>query len=225
MDVSSKASPSAELSDVAAQCAECERAAANLILSRSGASICPECIKSYYAACSVCGGFIPQDEALSRNDLIYCADCFAKPADKAAAGTVNETLIESLIAEYVSLHAEEKRLSERMEVIKEQLKSAAAGRQREGSAVTLRAGDEAVRCSYRAALKCDTESVEALAEVLDEEQFSTLFERKVSFNPVKDGIARLLSSTDEAAQEVREAVRAAVRETEIVTLSVMTTRK
>ena len=134
-------------------------------------------------------------------------------------------VIESLIAEYTSLHTEEKRINDRIEVIKEQLKSAAAIRQREGNAVTLRAGDAAVRCNYRTSFKCDTESAEALAQLLDEEQFSSLFERKLSFNPIKDRLTQFLSGTDEATQEVREIVRAAVRETETVTLSVVTTRK
>src|SRR4051812_6257743 len=83
VDISSKALKPAESNGAAAHCAECERAAGNLILSRAGASVCSECIKTYYVACSGCAGFIPQDEALSRNELIYCADCFAKPADKA----------------------------------------------------------------------------------------------------------------------------------------------
>lgn len=225
MDAKSNATLPSEPQTSAMQCAECEQPGANMILSRSGANICHECAESYYVACSGCGGFIPQDESLSRGELAYCADCFSKPAGETDIGAADETLIESLIAEYISLHAEEKRISDRMEVIKEQLKSAAAIRQREGNAVTLRAGDAAVRCNYRASLKCDTEAVEALARLLDEEQFSSLFERKLSFNPIKDRIAQFLLGTDVATQEVREALRAAVRETETVTLSVVTARK
>jgi hypothetical protein len=225
VDARSKASLPPEPQSSAMQCAECEQPSTHMILSRSGASICSECVETYYVACSGCGGYVPQDESLARGELAYCADCFSKPTGETNMGAVDETLIESLIAEYISLHTEEKRINDRIEVIKEQLKSAAAVRQREGNAVTLRAGDAAVRCNYHTSFKCDTESVEALVQLLDEEQFSLLFERKSSFNPIKDRITQLLSSTDEATQEVREVVRAAVRETETVTLSVVTTRE
>ena len=206
-------------------CAECEQPVASVVLSRAGTNLCAECVAAYYVACSGCGGLVPKDESVSRNDLPYCADCFSKPPGETNAATVDETLIETLIAEYIALHTEEKRVSDRMEVIKEQLKNAAATRQREGNAVTLRAGDAAVRCSYRASLKCDAESAEALAGLLEEEEFSSLFERKTSFNPIKDRIAEFLAGTDEAHQEARDAVRAALRESETVTLSVVTTRK
>ena len=225
MDASGKSSVSAETNGAAMPCAECEQPSARLISSRAGAGVCSECVEAYYVACSTCGGFVPQDESLARGELAYCADCFSKPAGEGKEVAVDETLIESLISEYISLHAEEKRISARMEVVKERLKSAAATRQREANAVTLRAGDAAVRCNYRASLKCDTESVEALARLLDEEQFLSLFERKLSFNPIKDGITQFLSGTDKARQEVRDALRATVRETETVTLSVVSKRK
>jgi hypothetical protein len=207
------------------QCAECEQSGSNMILSRAGASLCAECVAAYYVACSDCGGLVAKDESLSRDGLAYCSDCFSKPSDAAVAGTVDETLIETLIAEYISLHAEEKRISDRMEVVKDQLKSAASAKRREGNAVTLRAGDAAIRCSYRTSLKCDADSAELLAQLLDEAEFSTLFERKTSFTPVKDRIAEFLKDADESHQAARDAVRAALHETETVTLSVVTTRK
>jgi hypothetical protein len=196
-----------------------------MLSSRAGASLCAECVAAYYVACSDCGGLVAKDESLSRGNLIYCSDCFSNPSGATGAGTVDETLIETLIAEYVSLHAEEKRIGDRMEIIKGHLKNAAAAKQREGNAVTLRAGDAAIRCSYRASLKCDADSAEALAQLLDEEEFSRLFEQKTSFTPVKDRIAEFLSDADESHQAARDAVRAALRETETVTLSVVTARK
>jgi hypothetical protein len=207
------------------ECAECEQLGGNMISSRSGATICPECVKAYYVACSDCGGFVAKDESLSRENLAYCSDCFSKPSGATGAGIVDETLMEALIAEYVSLHAEEKRISDRMEVVKDQLKTAASAKQREGNAVTLRAGDAAIRCSYRTSLKCDADSTEALAQLLDEEEFSRLFERKTSFTPVKDRITEFLKDVDETHQAARDAVRAALRETETVTLSVVIARK
>src|SRR2546421_2388178 len=166
-------------------CAECEQPTANPALSRAGARLCAECVAAYYVVCSGCGALVAKDEAPMRQNLAYCPECFATPVGAADGGTVDETIIESLVAEYVSLHAEEKRISDRMEVIKEQLKNAAALRQREGNAVTLRTETAAIRCSYRASLKCDTEAAEALAQLLDVGEFSALFERKTSFTPVK----------------------------------------
>jgi hypothetical protein len=196
-----------------------------MLSSRVGASLCAECVAAYYVACSDCGGFVAKDESLSRENLIYCSDCFSNPSGATGAGTVDETRIETLIAEYISLHAEEKRIGDRMDVIKDQLKNAAAAKQRIGNAVTLRAGDVAIRCSYRSSLKCDADSAEALAQLLDEEEFSRLFARKTSFTPVKDRIAEFLNDADESHRAARDAVRAALRETEIVALSVVTARK
>ncbi|MGB9179882.1 MAG: hypothetical protein WCB68_11610 [Pyrinomonadaceae bacterium] len=207
------------------QCAECEQSGSNMVLSRAGASLCAECVDAYYVACSDCGGLVAKDESLSRDDLAYCSDCFSKPSGATVAGTVDETLIEMLIAEYISLHAEEKRISDRLEIIKDRLKTAATAKQREGNAVTLRAGDAAIRCSYRTSLKCDADSAEALAQLLDEAEFSALFERKTSFTPLKDRITEFLKDADESHQAARDALRAALRETETVTLSVVTTRK
>jgi hypothetical protein len=226
MEVNSKASlPTEPDVSSAPVCAECERQGGDMILSRAGASICNECVEAYYVACSACGGVVAKDEALSRDGLACCSDCFSQPSGASGAGVVDETLIETLIAEYVSLHAEEKRISDRMEVVKDKLKSAASAKRREGNAVTLRAGEAAIRCSYRTSLKCDADSAEALAQLLDEEQFFQLFERKTSFTPVKDRITEFLKDADESQQAARDAVRAAVRETETVTLSVVTARK
>ena len=206
-------------------CAECEQPGSGMILSRSGASICPECVEAYYVACSDCGGFVAKDESRARDGLACCSGCFSTPSGVTGAGVVDETLIETLIAEYISLHAEEKRISDRMEVVKDQLKSAASAKRREGNTITLRAGEAAIRCSYRTSLKCDADSAEALAQLLDEEEFSRLFERKTSFTPFKDRITEFLKDEDASHQAARDAVRAALRETETVTLSVVTTRK
>ncbi|MBC7910969.1 MAG: hypothetical protein H7Y30_10745 [Pyrinomonadaceae bacterium] len=205
-------------------CAECEQATTNAAMTLAGARLCADCVAAYYIACTDCGGLVAKDESLARDNLAYCSNCFSKTSEDAGAGVVDEGLIEALIAEYVSLHAEEKRISERLEVIKEQLKKAATGRHRVGNAVTLRAGDEAVRCSYRSSLKFDNEAAGTLSKLLGDEEFSTLFERKTSFNPIKDRIAEFLANPDDTQREAREAVRAALRETETVTLSVMPNR-
>lgn len=206
-------------------CAECESSAAIVLVSLAGASLCAVCVEAYYVACAGCGGHLPQDEALRREGLAYCSRCFSKPFGESAAGADDETPIEALIAEYVELHAEEKRIGDRLGEIKEKLKNAAAARRREGNAVTLRAGEAAIRCSYRTTLKCEAESVAAIAQLLDEAEFSALFERKTSFTPLKERIAEFLASADQTHEQTRQAVRAALRETETVTLSVVPARK
>lgn len=206
-------------------CAECEQPAPSNLLSLAGATLCAECAEAYYVSCSGCSGLLPRDESFDRRGLAYCADCFAAPPDVARDDAPAETDAQSLIAEFVALHAEEKRISKRMSEIKERLKSIAASQQRVGNAVTMRAGETAVRCSYRMSLKCDTEAVEALEEVLDEEEFSRLFERKTSFSAIEGGLREFLASEDAEHERARELLRKAVRETETTTLSVVSDRR
>ncbi len=119
--------------------------------------------------------------------MILCADCYAKPP----SASTNSGLLknpEALISEYIALHAEEKRIKTRMDQLKEALKEVAAVQQRISNAVTLRAGDQAVKCSFRSSLKCNQEVVESLAERLDEQEFDELFERKVSYSPHKERV-------------------------------------
>lgn len=206
-------------------CAECEQPTASDLLSLAGASLCAECAEAYYVSCSGCAGLLPKDEALDRRGLAYCADCFAAPADVARGDASVEANTHSLIAEFVALHAEEKRISKRMSEIKESLKAIAASQQRVGNAVTMRAGESAVRCSYRVSLKCDTEAVEALEQVLDKEEFSRLFERKTSFNAVEGELREFLAGENAEHERARELIRKAVRETETTSLSVISDRK
>ncbi len=211
-------------------CGECEQIVASYTAARGagGASVnvCEECLAAYYIACAACRELFPQDEARTRDNLNLCAECFTKPlvtSGKDEAG--NDAPLESLIAEYVALHVEEKRIKGQMEALKERLKQAAENMPRTGSAVTLRAGEEAVRCSYRAKLKCDDAVVEHLTEMLAPEEFARLFERKVSFNPHDKEIAEFLIGEDDERREARDLLRASLRETETVTLTVVPVRK
>lgn len=209
-------------------CVECEQKinpATNSTTTKAGAAVCPECLAAYYIACVGCEQFVPQDETLARADLLLCAECYAKPQDGADAGALDQSGIESLVAEYTALHAEEKRIGSRMEEIKELLKDVAAAQPRVSSAVTLRAGDAAVKCSFRTTLKCDPEAVEKLEQTLDKNEFGELFERKVTYSPQKERLQEFLNATDGAHEEARGLLRAAVRETETATLTVVPVRK
>ncbi len=209
-------------------CAECDSAfdvAAHGATTKTGISICLACSTAYYTGCAECCSLIPLDEALTRGDLRLCAECYAKPPDVAGAGSLDQSDIELLIAEYTVLHAEEKRVGSRLEEIKDQLKDIAATQPRVSGAVTLRAGDQAVKCSFRTTLKCDAEAVERLEQTLNKNEFGDLFERKVTYSPHKERVQDFLSSTDGAHEDAREMLRAAVRETENATLTVVPVRK
>lgn len=196
-------------------CAECERAAGEaLALSLAGARLCAECVEAYYVACTQCRALLPRDESMLREQQLYCATCFSGPAKTSP----DEDATQALIAEYVALQAEEKKLSKRLDEIKEQLKSAAAAVRREGGAVTLRAGEAgAVRCSYRTNVKFDPEALPLLEQLLDEDELSALLERKISVTPNKERVAEFLAGADAAHTEARDVLRGALHETEIVT--------
>jgi hypothetical protein len=209
-------------------CAECETAIdstmTNSATAKTGKILCPECIEMYYVTCAECVMLIPRDESLKRDSLTLCADCYAKPPSSSVDADLLENP-ESLISEYIALHAEEKRIKTRMEELKEALKEVAAMQQRVSNAVTLRAGENAVKCSFRSSLKCNQEVVESLAERLDETEFNELFERKVSYSPHKERVQEFLSRADDEQGETRELLRSAITEIETATLTVVANRK
>jgi hypothetical protein len=204
---------------------ECQQPAPNLILDRAGSTLCSECAAAFFVLCNGCQGLFPQDEAKTRADSVYCPECFIKPFGDALSELPDETTLESLIAEYVALHAEEKRVSERLGQIKEQLKAVALMKERVANAVVLRAGDTAVKCSYKVGLKLNPERVGELERILDEGQFATLIERKISFSPIKEKIEEFLKGTDEESADVRELLHAVLERTETASLTVVTPKK
>ena len=214
------------------QCVECletaTSAAGALLAGRRGETLCAVCAKNYYVACAACRGLIPQDEALTRDDAVYCADCAAQAVVGAnAVEALDDAEVESLVSEFIALHAEEKRIKDRLDALKEQLKAAAAGRQRAaGAAVTLGGAGGAVKCSFKTNLKCIPEKVGALEAGLEPDKFAALFERKVSYSPVKDQLEKFLSGDDGGADaELRQSVLAAVERIETPTLTVVRPKK
>lgn len=209
-------------------CAECENTidsvASNSVTAKTGIPVCSECIELYYIACANCLMYIPRDESLACGGRMVCADCYAKPQSTSADVSLLENP-EALISEYIALHAEEKRIKTRMEELKEVLKEIAAAQQRISNAVTLRAGDVSVKCSFRSSIKCNQEVVESLAERLDKQEFEALFERKVSYSPHKESVQDFLNHMDDERAEARELLRSAIIETETVTLTIVANRK
>ena len=197
------------------------------LLDRTGAELCRACAAKFYTACAGCGGLVPTDEALARNDTgaLNCFECFGRPASPDGTEALADEEVEALVAEYVALHEELKRLDARAAEVKERLKRAATARPRISNAVVLRAGDAGVRCSYTAKAAYDAEKLSAAERLLGAEGFAALFERKVTFSAVKNRLEEFLSSEDAATAAAREAVRAAETRTEVATLTVVAQRK
>jgi hypothetical protein len=206
-------------------CAECLEAVAHALVTLRGETLCRACAESYYVACAACGGLVARDEALGKEGKPSCADCGVRAVGVAPEDAPDDTEVEQLVAEYVRLHAEEKRVKDRLDEIKERLKVAALFRQRVANAVTLRGEDGAIKCSYRAAWKCDEAKVAALEAALDAETFASFFERSVKYAPVKESVEKLLSDDAETDADLRKLVGAAVEQNEQTTLTVVRPKK
>lgn len=220
------ASP-ASSSPLLLRCSECLEtvAAEEAVAARRGETLCAACAKNYYVACATCNGLIPQDEARTRGDVVYCSDCEAQALKAKAVDAPGEPEVETLVSEYIALHGEEKRIKDRLEEIKEQLKAAASVRERVAGAVTLRGEEGAVKCSFKTSLKCIPEKVCELEQQLEPDKFAALFERKVSYSPVKEQLEKLLSNDDGTGANLRESILAAVERTETPTLTVVRPKK
>src|SRR2546430_5122112 len=107
-----------------ALCVECMAAVAagGEVFDRVGAVLCRACAAEFYAACGVCGGLVARDEAMARagGEALFCFECFGKLAEGVDAPTDEE--VTTLVAEYVALHEEVKRMDARAAEIKERLK-------------------------------------------------------------------------------------------------------
>jgi hypothetical protein len=206
-------------------CVECLEATTEPAVNLRGELLCAKCAADFYVACAACGRLIARDEAVEREDKSMCADCDVRATGVAPEDAPAEAEVEGLVAEYVRLHAEEKRIKERVDEIKERLKLAALFRQRVANSVTLRGEDGAVKCSYRTNWKCDDAKVAALADALDAETFASLFERSVKFSPVKDSLEKLLAEESDADANLRRLVAAAVEQSEQATLTVVRPKK
>src|ERR671910_1259651 len=87
-------------------CVECLSAvgAAEALLDRTGAALCRACAAEFYTACAACGGLVPRDEALARDDggggenELYCAECFRAAAfAEEEAEPVSDDEVEALV--------------------------------------------------------------------------------------------------------------------------------
>jgi hypothetical protein len=212
-----------------ALCVECLTALAGgaSLLDRTGAALCRACAAAFYEPCAACGGLVPRDESLRRAgvEAAYCFECFGRAGSPDGESAPTDEEVASLVAEYVALHEEMKRLDARASEVKERLKRAAAARPRVGSAVVLRAGDSGVRCSYTSKATYDAAKLAEAEALLGAEGFAALFERRVTFSAVKDRLEEFLASDDAPHAAAREAVRAAESRAEVATLTVVAQKK
>lgn len=225
MDIGRQSVPEQARAHAAAACVECLEAASPAVEGRRGEALCRACAESFYAPCAACGGLAPVDEAVRKDAALYCLDCDARPQSVAPEDVPDESEVETLVAEYVALHAEESRVKKRMEEIKERLKTAASVRQRVAGAVTLRAGETAVKCSFKASLKCDEEGIAELERALEAGQFESLFQRSVKYSPVKENLERLLADASDESAGLRRLVLPVVERTEQAVLTVVRAKK
>lgn len=216
-------------------CVECLGAVVpDGVADKDGATLCRACAESFYVACASCGGLVARDEALAKqaadaagqlagasddDGSLVCAACFAGGLPE----TIDAEEMETLVRQFVELHAEKKSLETRLDELKERLKVAAQGRQRIEGAVVMRAGEAGVRISYTLKTTADAARVAALTSLLDAEEFSSLF--KTAYSPVKERVEEFLSGTDEAHAPAREALRDCIQHTEVPTLTVVAQKK
>lgn len=226
---SEKTVPPESIEPRGALCVEClvDINATEQVLDRTGAALCRACAAKFYIPCAGCGGLVPTDEALARNDTgaLNCFECFGRAATDDGTEALSDEEVEQLVSEYVALHEELKRLDTRASEIKEQLKRASSSRPRVSNAVVLRADAGSVRCSYASKATYDAEKLSAAETLLGAEEFAALFERKVTFSAVKARLEEFLSSEDAATAAARDAVRDAETRTEVATLTVVAQRK
>jgi len=230
MEVESSFRPE-EIEARGAMCVEClcALAAGAALVDRCGAALCRACAAEFYAACAGCARLVPRDEGLARSEdagagALFCVECFRAPATGAEPPPSDEE-VERLVARYVELHAEKKQLDDEMDEIKERLKAAAGARSRVTNSVVLRAGEGAVRCSYSVRTTWDAATLSEAEALLGADEFSSLFERKVTYAAVRERLAEFLAGDDDAHAPARELVRAAEQSAETVTLGVVAPKK
>jgi hypothetical protein len=193
--------------------------------AQNGACLCPQCAEQFYRSCAGCGGLIPQDEAVMRDGALCCVRCLAAPGPKDDTAALSDEALSALVAEFIQLHAEAKRLNDRLETVKEQLKRHAASQPRTVNAVMLRTGEYAVKCGYSMRVSYNADKLVAVEAILGTEHFTALFTRKITFSAVKEPLDAFLASEAADTAAARAAILAAAERTEIATVTPVTAKR
>lgn len=209
-------------------CAECLKSVDSArLLDYQQNALCTDCANRFYTACAACQSLVPKDEAVFKEAQadekhIYCPTCPTAEATEQPAATIFEaTEVAELVNEYLALHAQEKIVKDRLEIVKEQLKQIADAQSNNGAAVTMQGADGAVKCTYKTSLKVVPEAVAAVRDVLDKSVFAELFIEKTTFDVNRDKYEKSLASNSDLPEELRQQLAAAVKRSESATLNVV----
>lgn len=200
-----------EASTICTECAENQTVG---LTTTDGRGICQPCADLYYVACGVCLYWTPREESVIVADQQRCSACKVTGENQ-----LSEDDIQTLISSFIQLHAEEKKIKDRLEEIKERLKQHAAFQPRISNAVVLRSSDGAVKVGYSTRLSYDAEQLVRVETMLGENLFARLFEREVKFNPMKEKLEEFLTSENPEEEDARNAIRGAQQVKEIATIA------
>ncbi len=188
--------------------------------------LCQSCVENYYAACAECLRVVAVDEATIVNAgcdgvVYHCPNCKSSTTSQVEV-SYDMAEVARLVDEYVGLHAEERRVKEQMEAVKQKLKEIAEAQSDGKKPVTLAGSDgiSGVKCTYRTSLKADAEKVAELQDCLGQELFAMLFSEKLSFDVNKSNFEKLVSADAELPEDVRRQIEAAVKISVSATLNV-----
>lgn len=189
--------------------------------------ICNLCAKTFYTPCAECERVIAKDEVMTfnagSNTIIYkCFKCKSSITNQADLNYIVDEVAE-LVDRYVSLHTEEKQIKEKMEEIKEQLKTIAKAQSDGGKKAVALAGTggkPCVKCTYRTSFRADAVKVAELKDCLGNELFATLFSEKFSFDVNKSNFEKIISGDAELPKDVRQQIEDAVKISVSATLNV-----
>jgi len=187
--------------------------------------LCQSCVENYYAACAECLRVVAVDEAAivkaGGDGVVYrCPNCKSSATNQVEV-SYDAAEVAGLVDEFMSLHAEEKRVKEQMEAVKQKLKEIAEAQSGGKKPITLAGSNSSgVKCTYRTSLKADAEKVADLRDCLGEEMFAALFSEKTSFDVNKSNFEKILSADAELPDDVRRQIEDAVKISVSVTLNV-----
>lgn len=202
-------------------CAECLKAADVVIPARGGQVVCQQCAAQFYIACAFCGELVPRDDAAQRDEKPCCPACLNAPEQNDEAAPLSEEELAAAVAEFHRLSAEEKRVREQLEAVKEKLRRHAATQQRTGNAVTLRAGEQAVKCGWSVTISYDSERLAAVETMLGAERFAELFTREMKYSAIKEKVEEFMKTDAPETAAARAAILEAQKKTESPRLTIV----
>ncbi|MFN7949155.1 MAG: hypothetical protein U0Z53_27625 [Blastocatellia bacterium] len=203
------------------KCVECLETADALIAVRGGQVLCQQCAGRFYIACAFCGELTPQDDAARRDDKPCCPACLNAPQESETDAPLSAEELAAAVAEFHRLNAEEKRVKEQLEAVKEKLRRHAATQQRTENGVTMRVGEQAVKCGWSVTITYDSRKLAAVETMLGAERFAELFTGEMKYSAIKENIEEFLKADAPETAAARAAILEAQKITESARLTVV----